>query len=438
MASPSSRCTEHKTRANPTNPLGTGCATTALVATTHHGATTTPTSQTSALSYTTLSSITLGDSSSEEEKEEEEDEVTSAHTISLDLTPPVLPRTSKTLGHKRRKTQQSNDSQHTALWEANRANNKRIFAARKGAVTISQCSASLQAAVDAFVTKFGCLQYTGVVELHEDGNPHIHMYVSWPKPKQIYAPCTLSIEGTIWEFNILPLKSNGDVHRWHTIYMNKANPDKEDPSKWISNCDKSLLSSPNEAELLKRMTQMKGEWNSMKNWTHVYACWKHFHEQPVTFQPKYPMDSFIIPETLTSWKNAYLNGTTDHGTTRYKILVICGETLTGKTALCRTFLHPADYCKIRNNFDIWKTGKGQCMILDDMDDKQPGGTLLAPNKGWTATDEFTMSGRYRGEATIRARPVVILTNTEPCWIHTPYWSRNSTLLHVTSCLWKVA
>ncbi len=302
------------------------------------------------------------------------------------------------------------------------------ISAKKVCITIARCQEDLQSIADAFEDKWGICQYKIVEELHEDGFPHIHAGLKFRERKQITSN-EIVVAGKRYVMNFqMVSKEKGGWKGW-LEYLDKHNPIKViNTLKDSSN----LMGAENKEELLSLLIEDMGQRKAMMSWDRIYSCWEQFSRKKYEWVPVFPLDSYKIPFFLKTVK-VVLTGLN----TRRQVIVIIGPTRLGKTQMIRTMYHQSGhgYCRSRHNFQEWLTTSGP-MILDDLDDGQAGSTTKTPNKGWTDSQPFNMTGKYKKTTEMAPRQVFILTNEDPNWVYDAYWKKNAHVIRIDGKLWK--
>ena len=294
--------------------------------------------------------------------------------------------------------------------------------AKKLLITIARCQVDLQAVANAFEDKWGICQYKIVKELHKDGFPHIHAGLKFEEPKRV-SNNYITIEGTEYAMNfMLARKDKGGWKGWIHTYMEKA------PIETLCTLKEALnlMAAENDKELLSLLTEEVGMRQAMISWDRIYACWIHFHKTKSVFIPTFPLDSFRIPFFLKSVQVDLVGLNT-----RRQVVILIGPTRLGKTQMIRTmFQNGHGYCRGRHRLDEWRTTSGP-MILDDLADGQLGSTTKPPDKAWTDSQTFSMTGKYKPTIQCQARQVFILTNDDPIWLRDAYWITNAHVIRIT-------
>ncbi len=303
---------------------------------------------------------------------------------------------------------------------------KRLVNAKKLLITIARCVEDLEIVAEAFEDKWGICQYKIVSEKHKDGGLHIHAALVFDKIVQC-RDNSITINGNPYVINFQRLsKEKGGWKGW-LKYLDK-DPIRTLDTLVVSN----YMGAENKEELFLRLSTDKGEYQAMMSWDRVYGCWVTFHKPTFDWTPVFPADSFNVPNFLQGLK-VNLEGKQ----TRRQIVILIGATRLGKTQMVRTLYHKTGhgYCRGMHNFLEWSGTSGP-MILDDLEDGQPGSTTKEPKKGWTDSQPFNMSGKYQRTTTMRARQVIILTNNLPEWIGLDYWKVNCKVINIQGKCWK--
>lgn len=319
-----------------------------------------------------------------------------------------------------------------AAGQKKRPSNKRLVNAKKLLITLSQCAEELPKVIEALEDKFGLFLYKIVHEKHLDGNLHVHGALSFDRIIQC-RDNRLVINGKTYHINFTHLcKDKGGWKGW-LEYLEK---DKVAEINTLPQ-SKNLMGAENKEELFSLLSIEKGEYQAMMSWDRVYGCWVTFHKATFIWNQVFPLDSFRVPPYLQGLK-VELDGVT----TRRKIVILIGETGLGKTQMVKTFYTKMGfgYCREIHNFHEWNQTSGP-MILDDLEDGQPGSTTKPPKKAWTDSQPYNMTAKYTRVTAMKPRQVIILTNEQPEWLNKDvkggtYWIRNCHVIKIEAKCWK--
>ena len=258
-------------------------------------------------------------------------------------------------------------------------------------------------------------------EYHENGEPHFHAYIKLDKKINLKDPRAfdLAYEDAVYHPNIQGTRSDKKV-------INYVKKDGD----WISNfwkppvweeIFKPEVTVPQALEMLVARAPRDMAINGDK----IEANVKRLKKVHVDYVPRYPADSFKIPDAIKDWLDSDF-----HLTNRARALILIGGTRLGKTEWARS-LGNHIYMQGAFNLDKWKDD-ADYNVLDDLKWKYiPNAKQLLCCKG-----ESELTDKYRAKKTVMVnKPCIVLWNPdsdiEGFDPEEEYWRVNAVTLRVT-------
>lgn len=312
------------------------------------------------------------------------------------------------------------------------------FNAKSAFITYPRCSILKPLALQLLqATKHGEFsRYCIAQEHHEDGGLHLHVFLLWPRKKNIKDPLAfdLSVDGATYHPNIQPVRNQKET----LAYLTKE--DKEP----LTNCDPADFAGDFWAALVHETDPQKA-WdmlatsepkNLVLRFTSVNSFIEHKRskfEAPPAYAPRFLADTFLVPPLVQEW---YAQSAKKLD--RCWFLILVGPPNLGKTQMIRS-LGPHVY--IRGHWSLDKITKrdktAQYIVLDDVllnkDLLLPmRPILLAMEGGVVLTDKY----RPKTEVDTSGLPVVLVTNDPdlPTLFSASAWDSQFRVISVSSKL----
>ena len=229
-------------------------------------------------------------------------------------------------------------------------------------LTYSNCQIEIKEALDQLKKKLShyiIKDYIIVREFHEDGNPHIHVYLNLNRQFNTYNPCYLDLDagnGTYCHGKYESARSPNFVIE----YILKNVNDKYDPNVLFSpnlsdridllgtfmSLGESVIALARQGKIEEALNLYEKDkpLEFVKSHTTLEKSLRGLYLKARGFQTKFNFKDYIIPEDLNNLLTHYNKG---------KTLVLIGSPGSGKTQMITSFLTQVVSLKplIVNNFD---------------------------------------------------------------------------------------
>lgn len=305
-------------------------------------------------------------------------------------------------------------------------------------------------------------QYLVVQERHKDGEAHFHAWLHAGKGQQFdFRSPTFEMEDSLSNIS-LPARfedmtQHSGSHGW-IKYMLKDYQHEvwlENPAAYATNIvcsepDPWNIGMEERPELLDHLAKSKTYGDAIrkaqgllkltdKQLIRSASGLKALHEavRPVDEEVKYVPSNSNVPSDFAwppqgvdfirkvqQWEDRTLSLFRDKK--RFKILLVVGPTLIGKTEAVKWALGVNNaYCNNDYHFAIWNNAPPEAyIILDDIDIGKVGGPDKPPMKAWTQPSPWMASMKYQNARLYQPHPVVIIANELPGWMQEAYWAQN--------------
>lgn len=314
-----------------------------------------------------------------------------------------------------------------------RRNGRFRVAAKSLFITYPRCDLSKEVCLEllqnmlassAFHNEVAMREYCIGRETHQDGGFHLHVFVTFDRKLDIRSARTFDMlyEGIVYHGNIQSVRNRGAV----MDYVRKGG-DYIENVRSSEHVFERLHGCTSAEEVMKAMIEEKPrDWyingqKILENWELTQK--KNARRQ--CFQSIYPRENFCVPQIVSDWMefNAMRTGT------RSKLLILCGGTCLGKTAMIRAICSNHGY--FRESFNIRKWDDAwSWIVFDDCD----WDTFPAKKPILCAMGECEITDKYVKRTTLIAdKPAIWICNELP--MLDTYWQANTIVCLVNERLY---
>lgn len=245
---------------------------------------------------------------------------------------------------------------------------------------------ALQHYESVFTMKRGDFEYIHCIEDHEDGTPHLHVFLRFHSQQHVYSKnkLDLTINGVNYHGNYQSAKNHHNVIQ----YIMKSSSDSERLStnmrlpiygeRYYDNIEEHLFKVletegiTSAVETLYRMypkEAVKRGTSIIKNLDSIHSFIEE--ERRAASTPKYTLKDFDvknIPESVHNWLKSH--ATINSGGQKTRTLIIHGPPGTGKTELAKAMFHelkiPHLFVRDLNGLKRFKQGLHRGILFDDL------------------------------------------------------------------------
>lgn len=310
-------------------------------------------------------------------------------------------------------------------------------------------------------------------EAHEDGGGHIHFFC-YSKDGKFDFDNTISVDGVEYRFSVHNPSVHAEQERGYLRYLAKCykvheggvlaalKPEEElkalkpkpqrylDPEQNHDLLDLWLVVNANFWELLKepanlwtviknaesleqaveRIGEVNRNFQMLKQYTQLRCVFRDTHATDKGYKPPvFLWDTACYDKRLDlikMWIDRYVL-LKDGPQGRHPVLIFVGPSRSGKSdaivGLLRSLLVYSQGRFLAAPLLDPRTPEAWPVVLDDLEDEQPGGLTTEAKKEWTQTKPWTIKICHRDPVSAPARPVVIVANEVPVWSYSKeYWA----------------
>lgn len=297
------------------------------------------------------------------------------------------------------------------------------FQGKSVALTYPQCPVMKENALEHLLDKFPIDEYFIAREKHEDGEWHLHMYLSFKE--RVRTRDVRAFDIGIYHPNIQTCKNKG---RW-LRYMSKED---QDPLTNMNTKELIWTRILHAASLEKAMTIIKEEKprDFIMSAERIKQNLREVFDAPVAYESPYSLQSFRDCEPVREWFES--NVLAEPKPDRWKVLILVGPTRLGKTRLVRAY-GQHNYFAGQWTLDDYDERK-QYTVYDDCD-----WTYIPAKKALltgACSTTAVVTDKYRTKKTIKVLPTVWICNVLPDFgEEQEYWIGNTVIVSIRERLY---